>query len=110
MRTTAASLLVILATCFPLSSYTLSAQEPPYVEGPRKDEQRIHMEKDMAKRANQQRQQEIRRDSEQLLKLAAELKQCVDKSNENVLSMDVVRKADEIEKLAHSVKEKMKSQ
>jgi hypothetical protein len=32
----------------------------------------------------------------------------VDKSNENILSMDVVRKADEIEKLARSVKTKMK--
>jgi hypothetical protein len=32
----------------------------------------------------------------------------VDKSNENVLSLEVVKKADEIEKLAHSVKDKMK--
>ena len=30
------------------------------------------------------------------------------KTNENMLSMDVVKKADEIEKLAHSVKDKMK--
>jgi hypothetical protein len=37
------------------------------------------------------------------------LKQYVDKSNENTLSLDVVRKAEEIEKLAHSVKEKMKA-
>jgi hypothetical protein len=33
----------------------------------------------------------------------------VDKSSENTLSMDVVKKAEEIEKLAHSVKEKMKA-
>jgi hypothetical protein len=32
----------------------------------------------------------------------------VDKSDKNTLSLDVVRKADEIEKLAHSVKERMK--
>jgi hypothetical protein len=32
----------------------------------------------------------------------------VDKSNEHTLSLDVVKKADEIEKLAKSVKEKMK--
>jgi hypothetical protein len=63
----------------------------------------------MAKKANEQRQAEIRRDSEQLLKLATELKQYVDKSNENILSVEVVRKAEEIEKLAHSVKEKMKN-
>jgi hypothetical protein len=32
----------------------------------------------------------------------------VDKSNEHTLSLDVVKKADEIEKLAKSVKEKMR--
>jgi hypothetical protein len=32
----------------------------------------------------------------------------VEKSNENLLSMDVVKKAEEIERLAHSVKDKMK--
>jgi hypothetical protein len=36
------------------------------------------------------------------------LKQSVDKSDENVLSLDVIKKAEEIEKLARSVKEKMK--
>jgi hypothetical protein len=37
-----------------------------------------------------------------------ELKDSVDKSSENVLSLEVVKKAEEIEKLAHSVKDKMK--
>jgi hypothetical protein len=32
----------------------------------------------------------------------------VDKTNKDMLSLNVIRKADEIEKLAHSVKEKMK--
>jgi len=32
----------------------------------------------------------------------------VDKTNENTLSVEVIKKAEEIEKLAHSVKEKMK--
>ena len=49
------------------------------------------------------------RDTDILLKLANELKQDVDKSNENTLSLEVVKKAEEIEKLAHSVKEKMKA-
>ncbi len=60
------------------------------------------------KRANVQRQQEIRKDSEKLLELATELKQSVDKSTENTLSLDVVKKAEQIEKLAKAVKEKMK--
>jgi hypothetical protein len=41
--------------------------------------------------------------------MATELKDYVDKTNENVLSLEVVKKAEEIEKLAHSVKEKMKA-
>jgi hypothetical protein len=36
------------------------------------------------------------------------LKDYVDKSSENLLSVDVVKKAEDIEKLAHNVKEKMK--
>jgi hypothetical protein len=32
----------------------------------------------------------------------------VDKSNKDMLSIEVIKKAEEIEKLAHAVKEKMK--
>jgi hypothetical protein len=66
------------------------------------------MEKEMAKRANLERQADIKRDTEKLLKLATELKESVDKTTESTLSLDVVKRAEEIEKLAHSVKEKMK--
>jgi predicted nucleic acid-binding Zn-ribbon protein len=72
------------------------------------DEARSKMERDMAKKANQERQAALKKDTDKLLKLASELKEYVDKSNENMLSMDVVKKAEEIEKLAHSVKDKMK--
>jgi hypothetical protein len=72
------------------------------------DEARAQMEKEMAKAANKQRQEQIKTDADKLLTLATELKQYVDKSNENMLSLDVIRKAEEIEKLAHNVKDKMK--
>jgi len=62
----------------------------------------------MAKKARQERHAALITDSEKLLKLAVELKAYVDKSNENVLSLEVIRRAEEIEKLAHSVKDKMK--
>lgn len=62
----------------------------------------------MAKKANQERQAALRKDSAKLLKLATELNEYVDKTNENMLSMDVIKKAEEIEKLAHSVRDKMK--
>jgi hypothetical protein len=45
-------------------------------------------------------------DSARLLKLAAELKAEVDKTNKDVLSVTVIRKADEIEKLTRAMKEK----
>ena len=62
----------------------------------------------MEKKQNLQRQEDLKKDTEKLLELATELKQYVDKSNENTLSMDVIKKADQIEKLAKSVKDKMK--
>lgn len=55
-----------------------------------------------------ERQLALRRDTEKLLSLAAELKQNVDKTSPNILSMDVIKKAQEIEKLARSVKDKMR--
>ena len=72
------------------------------------DDARNKAERDMAKRANHERQLSIQRDTDKLFELANQLKQNVDKSSENMLSMDVIKKAEEIEKLAHSVKEKMK--
>jgi nitric oxide reductase activation protein len=57
---------------------------------------------------NVERQKQLVADAEKLLDLANELKTDVDKSTKDTLSLDVIRKADEIEKLAHTVKEKMR--
>jgi hypothetical protein len=64
--------------------------------------------KTVEKKMNQERQAQLKRDTDKLLQLSTELKQYVDKTNQNVMSIDVIKKAEEIEKLAHSVKEKMK--
>lgn len=69
--------------------------------------QREMMAKLVIKR-NEARQQQIVKDTSRLLALATELKSEVDKTNKNVLSIDVIRKADEIEKLSKSIKEHMK--
>jgi hypothetical protein len=66
------------------------------------------MEAEQAKSRNLERQKKIVDDTAKLLSLATELKGDVDKSDKNMLSLDVIKKADEIEKLAHSVKERMK--
>ena len=74
------------------------------------DEAIIRMQKEMEKKANLERQQHLKTDTDKLLKLATELKTQVDKSDQNILSLDVIKKADEIEKLAHSMKEKMRGE
>lgn len=106
------TLVFLLAGVLPSASQSNPLQfpqVPPLQQKPgREDEPRIRMEKDMAKKANQARQADLKRDTEKLLKLATELKESVDKTNEGTLSVDVVKKAEEIEKLAHSVKDKMK--
>ena len=57
--------------------------------------------------ANQQRQLEIKRDMEKMAELTVELKEYLARNGE-VMSIDAIKKAEQIEKLAHSVKSKMK--
>lgn len=66
------------------------------------------VQKAQAQAANQQRQAEIRRDTEKMLQLTSELKDYLEKSGQNVMSMDAIKKAEQIEKLARGVKSKMK--
>jgi hypothetical protein len=66
------------------------------------------MEDAQAKSRNLERQKKLQADTEKLLSLATELKEQVDKTDKNILSVDVIKKADEIEKLAKSVKDRMK--
>jgi hypothetical protein len=105
-------LLLVLAVSF--RAMGSQAQQPittpPFGEKTSAAEkERIKMEREAAKRANQQRQAELKRDTEKLFGLATELKNSVEKTNTGILSVEVVRKAEEIERLAHSVKEKMKN-
>lgn len=69
----------------------------------------IRMERERIKGLNKDRQKKLKEDTDKLLQLATELKEFVDKTNENILSLEVVKKTDEIEKLAKSVREKMKT-
>lgn len=78
---------------------------PPMMDG---DDARDRITHDMEKKAAKERVAALKTDTDKLLKLSVELKSYVDKSDENVLSLDVIKKAEEIEKLARSVKDKMK--
>jgi hypothetical protein len=74
---------------------------------PRDPLQRQRLEK-MEKARQTERQQRLVQDTDKLLDLAKQLKEQVDKSNKDMLSIDVVKKAAEIEKLAKSVKDRMR--
>jgi hypothetical protein len=89
---------------------TGQASDPPVIPamGPSSSDLPLQSTDRLAKLLNTDRQKQLVLDTQRLLVLANELKLDVDKSNKDTLSLDVIRKADEIEKLAHSVKEKMK--
>jgi hypothetical protein len=93
-------LLAVFAVLLPAATYQSQSRNMSQAEKEIQDRQ--------LKEANKKRQEDIRNDTAKLFQLATELKAAVDKSNENVLSLDVVRKAEEVEKLAKRVKEKMK--
>jgi hypothetical protein len=106
-----------LLSLFSLPSFAQDAGQrtaPPTAHGEinspmnDEDEARARITNDMAKKAAKERVAALKNDTDRLLKLSVELKSYVDKSDEHVLSLDVIKKAEEIEKLARSVKDKMK--
>ena len=103
-----ASLLLTVSLLSQAQTTPQNPHIPPIDQNADQDHAPSKMEREMAKKANKERQAAIKRDTDKLLELATQLKENVDKSSENTLSMDVIKKADEIEKLAKSVKDKMK--
>jgi len=107
-------ILFLSVFTFPALAQNPSGQNPAPPPMPRPfppadaDESRDRLARDMENKAAKERAASIKSDTDKLLKLSVELKQSVDKADENVLSLDVIKKAEEIEKLAKSVKEKMK--
>lgn len=114
-----------LAAGAALAGFAVAGQQPqqptliphpillPEANRPLDANQRMEMQEQQEKSkdysaANVERKKQIGDDSAKLLKLATDLKAEVDKTTKDTLSLGVIRKADEIEKLAHSVKEKMK--
>jgi spore coat polysaccharide biosynthesis protein SpsF (cytidylyltransferase family) len=67
------------------------------------------LQQELTTRVVADRQSQLRLDTQKLVALTAELKQHVDKASANVLSMDVIKKAQEIQKLAKSVQDKMRN-
>lgn len=66
------------------------------------------VQRQQALAANQQRQFELRRDTEKMSELTQELRDYLQKSEQGVVSLEAIKKAEQIEKLAKSVKSKLK--
>lgn len=67
------------------------------------------MRETQAKARNDERQKRLVSDTDKLLALATQLHADVAKTDRNILSLDVVRRCEELEKLAHAIKERMKN-
>lgn len=80
----------------------------PFGESTPPDQTAVRMQEQQAKARNQDRQKKLEDDTAKLYALASELKDEVAKTNKDTMSVDVIKKADEIERLAHNVKERMK--
>jgi hypothetical protein len=65
---------------------------------------------EMRKKQAELRQKQLKDDTTKLLQLATELKESVDKTNEHVLSLEVIKKSEEIEKLAKHIKTNMRDE
>ena len=66
------------------------------------------MEEQQARSRNSERQKRLVADTDKLLALIADLKRQIEQADKNGQSVDVTKKAEEIEKLAKSVKDRMK--
>jgi hypothetical protein len=112
VRLTVSLSLLLLALALPMWSFSRTPASSQQVHDPyaipEDPARKAAMEKEMVKKANQERQAQLRRDTERLFRLSSELKEYVDQSSENTLSLGVIKKAEEIEKLARSVREKMR--
>ncbi len=109
-----ACVLIPVAACAQQPQPVPSVRQPALsddsdsLSSPPRDPEQVRMLREMSKDRNAQRQKEIVADTNQLMDLVRQLKNAVDKSNKNELSLSVVNTAAEIEKLAKSVKDKMR--
>jgi hypothetical protein len=110
-----APLLVVLLLSVALPSYTQSQSQPASnsaSQNPRTPPEKTTDQKAAPAKPltpAEQRQAQIEADTAKLYQLTQELKAEVAKSNKDTLSVEVIKKADEIEKLARSLKERMRT-
>ncbi len=84
-----------------------ATQQGPASAAPAPSTAEIEMRKRVARQRNLERFAQLKKDTDQLLELATQLKKSVDEANDQTLSLQVIRKAEQIEKLAKQVRQKM---
>ncbi len=90
----------------PTAGGPIFSASPPNANDPSRD----RMQERQVAAVEDARHRRMIVDTDKLLELATELKDDVDKSTKNEMSVASIKKAAEIEKLAHDVKERMKGQ
>lgn len=123
----AAVFVVVSGAGLPGGSGVVHAQKgqqppkvPPYMQNstdalnpnanpPVPDPLRVKMDEERMKAMNDDRHKKLAADVDKLVSLTNELKTDVDKTNKDELSVEVIKKAQEIEKLAHDVQSRMKN-
>jgi hypothetical protein len=105
MKTLVSAFLFILLS---VTAAMPAQHRPENDDNPVGREAREKMERDQKKALNKERQESLKKDMDELYKLAGELKASVDKTDQNTLSVEVIRKTEQIEKLAKNIRNKMK--
>lgn len=67
------------------------------------------LQKEQALHVEAMRREDIKKYSEKLFQMVGELKDQINKENAQTLSVDTLKKAEQIEKLAHNLKQKIKN-
>lgn len=81
----------------------------PFGDRRQPTQEEIKLQKAQAKAQKKERYDSLKKDTDQLLALATELKEDVDKTTEDTLSLDVIKKTEQVEKLAKQVRDKMRA-
>jgi hypothetical protein len=92
----------------PLSQPVSAPHVPGMVTDPGPDPMRATMREGMIRQANEQRHKKMQDDANKMVQLSNELKADVEKAQKDELSLEVMKKAAEVEKLAHDVQQRMK--
>lgn len=106
-------LIFLILFVMAFAKQSAPSADPQYTAAPHSNGSEAWTREQLAKMRREQkvvRQKQLKEDTDKLLQLATDLKNSVDKTNENVLSLDVVKRAEEIEKLAKHIKTNMRDE